>query len=199
MSDSVPSAAAAATTATTTTTKPSARPKPTDIYANYSTAASLGYIDHEAIYREEQQKLKDQRMKEGFVSGWETVSQPVASTSQRQSVIPDIVKYDLDPEDNKDGDGDGDGDGNNGRRIKQTIKGTMDEHDSEEAHSFKFEHKVKRMLDDDEDGLDDVQSIMKKLKYKEKPLHGGNEEDTKGLLDRSNWNGTVGRRINQPR
>ncbi len=129
-------------------------------------------------------------MKEGFASGWETVSQPIASTSQIPSVETDILKHDLNPEDKKHGEGDDVEE--EGRKMKQPIRGTLDEHESEEAHSFKFEHKVKRMLDEDESGMQDVQSIMKKLKSREKTLReGDDEEEKKGVLDRSSWKGTV--------
>jgi len=165
-----------------TTSKPSARPKPVDPYANYSTAASLGFVDHEAIFLEQQQRIKEQRQQEGFASGWETVKQPVASTSQVPPPPGKITKYELDP-DKKEA-----SPAESGLANTPQIRGTLDEHEAEEAHSFKFETKSKRMLDEDEDGLD-LQSIMKKVKTREKPLNRANDDT--GGLDRSKWTGAV--------
>ncbi|KAI0085189.1 hypothetical protein BDY19DRAFT_860449, partial [Irpex rosettiformis] len=51
--------------------------KPSDPYTNYSTAASLGYVDPDA----ERRKIEaERRMKEGIVGEWEVVEVPSTGT-----------------------------------------------------------------------------------------------------------------------
>ncbi|PCH40655.1 hypothetical protein WOLCODRAFT_29699, partial [Wolfiporia cocos MD-104 SS10] len=69
------SAVAASSPSSSSTVRPSARPapRPSDPYANYSTAASLGFTDPDA---ERAQAEAERRRTQGVVGTWEVVGSP---------------------------------------------------------------------------------------------------------------------------
>jgi WW domain-binding protein 4 len=65
--------------------------KPSDPYANYSTAASLGYVDPDA----ERQKIEtERRMREGVVGVWEVVDVPSGGAESAAHEDEDQVQGD---------------------------------------------------------------------------------------------------------
>ncbi|GAA6008683.1 hypothetical protein JCM10207_001685 [Rhodosporidiobolus poonsookiae] len=69
----VPSTSASASAFSSSSKPAPAPPKPSDPYANYTTAASLGLVDEHA---EKLKAEREARAKEGTIGGWERVVRP---------------------------------------------------------------------------------------------------------------------------
>lgn len=193
-------------------------PKPIDKYANYSSAASLGYIDHEEIERQRLQQLAKEKEQQGVASSWETVAviepdrESLKGEGHENEHEHDSDTYGLHAESGRP----------SGTRDRTILQGSLDHDPNEEARSFDFNShqsstgttkgKSKRFnmarYDDFQDDFD-PESIMKKVKVKEESLREKEEKERKqkqkemeenkptipkrleGGLNRSGWKGMV--------
>lgn len=123
---------AGATSATASSSSTGPKQKTTavnknDKYANYSTAASLGFIDADAIVAEREKLEREARAKIGEAGTWETVA--VITPSQDEDVEQDgeeDARYAF-----------------NGGDVKPStsgiLRGSLDDDPGEEARNFRFE------------------------------------------------------------
>lgn len=123
---------AGASSATASSSSVAPKPKTTavnknDKYANYSTAASLGFIDADAIVAEREKLESEARAKIGEAGTWETVA--VITPSQDEDVEQDgeeDARYAY-----------------NGGDVKPStsgiLRGSLDDDPGEEARNFRFE------------------------------------------------------------
>lgn len=104
------------------------QPVNTDKYANYSTAASLGFIDTDAILAERAKLEREERAKVGQAGTWETVAVIAPQDLVEGDVGEEDPRYAYNPagEDSK-------------RQLAGLLRGSLDEDPSEEARNFRFE------------------------------------------------------------
>lgn len=98
-----------------------------DKFANYSTAASLGFVDGDAILAEQEKLAREARAKIGEAGAWETVAV-------------------IDPSHDEEATQDGEEDARyafNGGDVKPStsgiLRGSLDDDPGEEARNFRFE------------------------------------------------------------
>ncbi|KAJ9124080.1 hypothetical protein QFC22_000875 [Naganishia vaughanmartiniae] len=104
------------------------QPVNTDKYANYSTAASLGYVDADAILAERAKLEREERAKVGQAGTWETVAVITPQNIDEEEVGEEDPRYAFHAaaEDNK-------------HQLSGLLRGSLDADPSEEARNFRFE------------------------------------------------------------
>ncbi|KAJ9098807.1 hypothetical protein QFC19_006284 [Naganishia cerealis] len=102
--------------------------QPQDKYANYSTAASLGYVDADALLAERAKQEREERAKVGQAGAWETVAVIVPQDPAQQNAEEEDSRYAFNAtgEDSK-------------HQLSGFLRGSLDEDPSEEARNFRFE------------------------------------------------------------
>lgn len=124
---------AAPTSASGSTSASASKPKPAafnkaDKYANYSTAASLGFVDADAIVAEREQLALDARAKVGEAGTWETVAviAPLDPTRDEDEQGEEDARYAFNAGDVK-------------PLTGGILRGSLDDDPGEEARNFRFE------------------------------------------------------------
>lgn len=176
------------------------KPKPTDKWAKYSTAASLGFIDKSEIEANKLAELNNERTKQGLASEWQTVQviTPQAAEAEEDPTIPNHHTSEA------------------GGSISR-LTGSLDHDPQEEARSFALNasssttssapSKARRRFDagkydDFEDGFDPDEILRKANRARASAADGmedgrdgksklNKEEESKGGLDRSSWQGLI--------
>ncbi|KAJ9106114.1 hypothetical protein QFC21_001256 [Naganishia friedmannii] len=104
------------------------QPVNTDKYANYSTAASLGFVDADAILAERAKLEREERAKVGQAGTWETVAVIAPQDIDEEEIGEEDPRYAFNAtdEDNK-------------HQLAGLLRGSLDEDPSGEARNFRFE------------------------------------------------------------
>ncbi|KAJ9126689.1 hypothetical protein QFC24_001719 [Naganishia onofrii] len=159
------------------------QPVNTDKYANYSTAASLGYVDADAILAERAKLEREERAKVGQAGTWETVAVIAPPNVAEEDVGEEDPRYAFNAS------------GEHGKhQLAGLLRGSLDEDPSEEARNFRFEtdrqpgessdrpRRVKPdVYDDGEWDPDSILKLGKKTK-REASASGDVGADTKGKV-----------------